>query len=298
MKRFKQSKVVPAGFDPALLQYCQTLLANQPGGHRLGWNDREVFAAFDGCWLTSEFYPVAQPQADGYQAVYMAARLRIHGQFGQTLPADWLFAMNYAESKAVALLKLIRILHLLNHLGRNGRALPLRIDLDPRICHAFSDRIVDFTTQLLQGLGLASSQVLFLLFIDRDTTDVGRALMQRYREHAHQVGLGGFGESPHDLHRLWLLEPDFVCLAPRFIRRAIMYPQVREQLLQLMPQLVEQGYVLGVEEIVCGNMLGIARQMRARFYAGQWVAQQLAANEAPITLTIREPGNTDIALPG
>lgn len=73
---------------------------------------------------------------------------------------------------------------------------------------------------------------------------------------------------------------------------------MREQLLQLMPQLVEQGYVLGVEEIVCGNMLGIARQMGARFYAGQWVAQQLAANEAPITLTIREPGNTDIALPG
>src|SRR5574343_353712 len=112
MKRFKQSKVVPAGFDPALLQYCQTLLANQLGGHRLGWNDREVFAAFDGGWLTSEFFPVAQPQADGYQAVYMAARLRIHGQFGQTLPADWLFAMNYAESKAVALLKLIRIAHL------------------------------------------------------------------------------------------------------------------------------------------------------------------------------------------
>src|SRR5574343_1156925 len=297
MKRFKKRQAMPAGFDPVLVQYCQGLLADLPASYRLGWNDKEVFAAFDGWWLTSEFYPVAQADAEGYQTVYMAARLRIHGQFGQTLPADWLFAMKYAETKAVALLKLIRILHLLNHLGRNGRALPLRIDLDPRICHAFSDRIIDFTTRLLQGLGLASEQVLFLLFIDRDTTDVGRTLMQRYREHAHQVGLGGFGESPHDLHRLWLLEPDFVCLAPRFIRRAIMYPQVREQLLQLMPQLVEQGYVLGVEEIVCGNMLGIARQMGARFYAGQWVSQQLAQDAAPLTLTIREPGNTDIALP-
>lgn len=273
MKRFKKSKAVPAGFDPLLLQYCQGLLADLPASYRLGWNDKEVFAWFDGWWLTSEFFPVAQADADGYHTAYMAARLRIHGQFGQTLPADWLFAMNYAESKAVALLKLIRILHLLNHLGRNDRALPLRIDLDPRICHAFSDRIVDFTTQLLQGLGLASKQVLFLLFIDRDTTDLGRTLMQRYREHAHQVGLGGFGESPHDLQRLWLLEPDFVCLAPRFIRRAIMYPQVRDQLLQLMPQLVEQGFVLGVEEIVCGNMLAIAQQMGARFYAGQWVSQ-------------------------
>lgn len=262
---------MPAGFDPVLVQYCQGLLADLPASYRLGWNDKEVFAAFDGWWLTSEFYPVAQPQADGYQMVYMAARLRIHGQFGQTLPADWLFAMNYAETKAVALLKLIRTLHLLNHLGRNGRALPLRIDLDPRICHAFSDRIIDFTTRLLQGLGLASEQVLFWLFIDRDTTDVGRTLMQRYREHAHQVGLGGFGESPHDLHRLWLLEPDFVCLAPRFIRRGLMYPQVRAQLLQLMPQLVQQGYVLGVEEIVCGTMLAMAQQMGARFYAGHWV---------------------------
>lgn len=267
---------MPAGFDPVLAQYCQGLLADLPASYRLGWNDKEVFAAFDGWWLTSEFYPVAQPQADGYQTVYMAARLRIHGQFGQTLPADWLFAMNYAETKAVALLKLIRILHLLNHLGRNGRALPLRIDLDPRICHAFSDRIIDFTTRLLQGLGLASEQVLFLLFIDRDTTDVGRTLIQRYREHAHQVGLGGFGESPHDLHRLWLLEPDFVCLAPRFIRRGLMYPQVRAQLLQLMPQLVQQGYVLGVEEIVCGTMLAMAQQMGARFYAGQWVTPLMA----------------------
>ena len=267
---------MPAGFDPVLVQYCQGLLADLPASYRLGWNDKEVFAAFDGWWLTSEFYPVAQPQADGYQMVYMAARLRIHGQFGQTLPADWLFAMNYAETKAVALLKLIRTLHLLNHLGRNGRALPLRIDLDPRICHAFSDRIIDFTTRLLQGLGLASEQVLFLLFIDRDTTDVGRTLMQRYREHAHQVGLGGFGESPHDLHRLWLLEPDFVCLAPRFIRRGLMYPQVRAQLLQLMPQLVQQGYVLGVEEIVCGTMLAMAQQMGARFYAGQWVTPLMA----------------------
>ena len=281
MKRFKQYKHFPAGFNPALLLYCQDLLAGLPGITRLGWNEHEVFAWFDGWWLTSEFFPVVQGEGAHCRTVHYAARLRIHGQFGQTLPADWLFAMNYAESKAVGLLKLIRVLHLLNHLGRNGGQLPLRIDLDPRICHAFSDRIVDFTSTLLQGLGLASSQVLFLLFIDRDTTDVGRELMRRYRENAHAVGLGGFGESPHDLHRLWLLEPDFVCLSPRFIRRAIMYPQVREQLLQLMPQLVEQGFALGVEDIVCGNMLDIAQQMGARYYAGQWVTQLGPAAAVP-----------------
>lgn len=276
MKRFKQSRNFPAGFDPALLIFCQDLMQLSSGSMRLGWNEHEVFAWFDGWWLTSEFFPVASCEGDQCRQVHYAARLRIHGQFGQTLPANWLFAMNYAEPKAVSLLKLIRVLHLLNHLGRNGREFALRIDLDPRICHAFSGRIVDFTTELLQGLDLVSKQVLFLLFIDRDTTEHGRELMRRYRENAHQLGLGNFGESQHDLHRLWLLEPDFVCLSPRFIRRAIMYPQVREQLLQLMPQLVEQGFALGVEEIVCGNMLAISQQMGARYYAGPWVTQQLA----------------------
>jgi len=37
-----------------------------------------------------------------------------------------------------------------------------------------------------------------------------------------------------------------------------------------------------VEEIVCGNMLAIAHQMGARFYAGQWVSQQLVKDAAPL----------------
>jgi hypothetical protein len=55
-----------------------------------------------------------------------------------------------------------------------------------------------------------------------------------------------------------------------------MYPQVRDQLLALMPQLVAQGFALGVEEIVCDNMLAMAQQMQARYYAGQLVSQRLA----------------------
>lgn len=275
MKRFKKSRVVPAGFDPELLQYCQTLLARQPNSDPLSWNDREVFAAFDGWWLTSTFFPVAERGEHGYIQSHMAARLRIHSQFGQTLPPDWLFSINYAEAKAVALLKLIRILHLLNHLGRHGRALPLRIDLDARSSHSCSDHIVDFTTELLDGLNLASHQVRFLLCIDRDTTDVDCTLIQPYRDHAYPVGLGNFGESPHDLHRLWRLEPDFFCLSPRLTRRAIMYPQVRQQLLTLMPQLVAQGYRLGIDDIMCGNMLSLAQDMGAHFYAGQSVTPHL-----------------------
>lgn len=276
MKRFKQSKGFPAGFNPQQLRCCQQLLADLPYPAQLHWNEREVFACFDGWWLTSEFFPVASFYDAAPQRAHYAARLRIHGRFGQNLPANWLFALNYGESKTVSLLKLIRVLHLLNHLGRNDVALPLRIDLDPRICHAFSDRIIDFTTALLAQLGLASQHVMFLLFINQPTAELGVALVRRYREQGHLVGLGGFGDSGHDLSRLWRLEPDFVCLSPRFMRRAVMYPQVRDQLLALMPQLVQQGFVLGVEEIVCDNMLAMAQQMQARYYAGQLVSQRLA----------------------
>ncbi len=215
MKRFKQSKGFPAGFNPQQLSACRQLLADLPCPAQLHWNEREVFACFDGWWLTSEFFPVASFCDTAPQRAHYAARLRIHGRFGQSLPADWLFALNYGESKTVSLLKLIRVLHLLNHLGRNDVALPLRIDLDPRICHAFSDRIIDFTTALLAELGLASRQVMFLLFINQPTVELGVALVRRYREQGHLLGLGGFGDSGHDLSRLWRLEPDFVCLSPR-----------------------------------------------------------------------------------
>lgn len=280
MKRFKQSKGFPAGFAPDALLYCQRLLANQPFPTALHWNEHEVFGYFDGWWLSSDFTPQAAEVDGRCQLQHYAARLRIHGQFGQSLPAGWLFAMNYGEHKTVALLQLIRVLHLLNHLGRNGAQWPLRIDLDPRICHAFSERIIRFTADLLAPLQLASQQVLLLLFIDRNTTDAGLDLVRRYRDNGHLVGLGGFGDSSHDLLRLWRLEPDFIALSSRFMRRAVTYPQVRTQLQTLMPQLVEQGFALAVEDIVCANMMDMARQMGASHYAGPHVEAALAT--APV----------------
>ncbi|SMF53929.1 EAL domain-containing protein [Pseudogulbenkiania subflava] len=277
MKRFKQSKNYPAGFSPEQIIHCQALLAAMPCPVRLQWNDQEVFACFDGWWLTSEFSPVLHDAHDTCRLSHHAARLRIHGQFGQSLPADWLFAMNYAEHKTLALLKLIRVLHLLNHLGRNGTEAALRIDLDPRICNAHSERIVDFTVALLLQLGMTPEQVRFLLFIDHRSSAAGKTLVARYREHHHRVGLGGFGEGEDDLQRLWQWEPDDVVLSPRYTRRAIMYPQVRDQLVTLMPQLVEQGFALGVEDIMCGNLLGIARQMQARYLAGSFVSTLMSA---------------------
>ncbi|MBW7569256.1 EAL domain-containing protein [Chromobacterium subtsugae] len=280
MKRFKPAKQLPPGFSPAVLAACQQFLQQEGVEARLQWNEQEVFASFDGWWLSSSFFPQARLRDDRCQLLQYAARLRIFGQFGQALPANWLFAMNYAESKAVALLKLIRTLHLVNHLGRNGRHLPLRIDVDPRICHAYSDRIVDFTARLLEVLEFPARQAPLLLFLNDKTSELGLSLLRRYRQLGHRVGLGDFGECGEDLLRLWRLEPDFLSLAPRFMSRAIMYPQVRDRLLQLVPQLVEQGYALAVEDIVCQNMLGLAQQMGAEHLSGPLLSERLRRQKA------------------
>ncbi|MEQ6289399.1 hypothetical protein ACFPAG_02105 [Vogesella sp. GCM10023246] len=277
MKRFKQARHYPAGFLPAHIEHCQQLLASMPCPVQLQWNEREVFAEFDGWWLTSDFFAVARREGEQCAFSHYAARLRIYGQFGQSIPADWLFAMNYAEPKTLALLKLIRVLHLLNHLGRHGPQQGLRIDLDPRICNAHSERIVDFTAALLAALGMPPSLLRFLLFIDASTASTGQALVTRYRSQQHRVGLGGFGEGAHDLACLWALEPDEVVLAPRYSRRAVIYPLVRQQLLALMPGLVAQGFQLGVDEVSCGKMLALSQAMQARYVAGQLVSSLLPA---------------------
>ncbi|MEO9383703.1 EAL domain-containing protein [Chromobacterium phragmitis] len=275
MKRFKPVKALPAGFAPAMLAACQQLLRQEGVQAKLQWNTQEVFANFDGWWLCSGFIPQARVRDDRCQLLQYAARLRIYGQFGQVLPANWLFAMNYGETKAVALLKLIRVLHVLNHLGRNGRHLPLRIDVDPRICHAYSDRIVDFTSRLLEVLEFPAHQAQMLLFLDERTAELGLSLLRRYRQHGHRLALGDFGAGAQDLLRLWRLEPDGLALAPSFMSRAIMYPRVREQLLALMPQLAEQGFALAVEDIVCDNMLAVARRMRADYCSGPLLSERL-----------------------
>ncbi|POA98801.1 hypothetical protein C2134_09850 [Chromobacterium sinusclupearum] len=275
MKRFKPAKSPPAGFTPAMLAACQQLLQQEGVQARLQWNEQEVFASFDGWWLCSGFIPQTRLRDGRCQLLQYAARLRIFGQFGQTLPANWLFAMNYGEAKAVALLKLIRVLHVINHLGRNGRHLPLRIDVDPRICHAYSDRIVDFTARLLDVLEFPASQAPMLLFLDERTAELGLGLVRRYRQHSHRLGLGDFGAGSQDLLRLWRLEPDMLALAPSFMGRAIMYPKVRDQLLALMPQLAEQGFALAVEEIVCDNMLELALKMGADYCSGPLLSERL-----------------------
>ncbi|UTH73120.1 EAL domain-containing protein [Chromobacterium sp. IIBBL 290-4] len=280
MKRFKPAKQLPNGFSMPLLAACQQFLQQEGVQAKLQWNEQEVFVSFDGWWLTSSFISQARLREGRCQLVQYAARLRIFGQFGQTLPANWLFAMNYGETKAVALLKLIRVLHLINHLGRNGRHLPLRIDVDPRICHAYSDRIVDFTARLLETLEFPASQLPLLLFLDDRTSELGLSLLRRYRQLGHKLGLGDFGETAQDLQRLWRLDTDGVALAPRFTRRAVMYPQVRGQLLELMPQLVAQGFSLAVEEVACSNTLELAQHLGADCLSGPLLSERLKRQKA------------------
>ncbi|QEL54840.1 EAL domain-containing protein [Chromobacterium paludis] len=290
MKRFKPAKALPAGFTPAMLAAGQRLLQAEGVQIKLQWNEQEVFASFDGWWLCSGFIPQARVRDDRCQLLQYAARLRIYGQFGQVLPANWLFAMNYGESKAVALLKLIRVLHVLNHLGRNGRHLPLRIDVDPRLCHAYSDRIVDFTSRLLDALEFPAHQAQMLLLLDERTAELGLSLLRRYRQHGHRLALGDFGAGAQDLLRLWRLEPDGLALAPGFMGRAIMYPRVRDQLLALMPQLARQGFALAVDDIVCDNMLAVARRMQADYGSGPLLSERLKRQRAE-----RELDGYDIA---
>lgn len=242
----------------------------------LRWSGQEVFAEFDGWLLRSDFFAVASRESQHEQFSHYAARLRIHGKFGQSIPAGWLFAMHYAEQKTLALLKTVRVLHLLNHIGRHGADCGLRIDLDPRICHGYSAHIVDFTAELLSALVIPPSLLRFLLFVDWQTLQTGQALVARYRTNRHRIGLGGFGEAPHDLSCLWSLQPDEIVLAARFSQRAVIYPAVREQLLALMPNLVAQGFQLGVDEISCGQMADLARRLQACYLAGTFISEQLA----------------------
>ncbi|TCW31781.1 EAL domain-containing protein [Gulbenkiania mobilis] len=271
MKRFQQGKAPPPGYCSRQIDACQALLAAQACPVRLGWNAAEVFAEFDGWWLTSAFTPVVDRAG---RLAAMAARLHIHGHFGQTLPADWLFALHYAEPETLALLQAVRVLHLLNHRGRHPPGTRVRLDLDPRLCHARSLRIVDFTADVLERLALPASDVDFLLFADASTLDTARALVTRYRALGHGLALGGFGTGAQDLLHLWQTEPDGLVLAPRIMAAAFVYPVVREAVLTLMPQLVAQGYTLGVDDIACGRQLRMARQMGASRYAGPYEGLQ------------------------
>ncbi len=264
------------------------MLASLPFPVELSWNDNEVFGHFDGWWLTTEFHPVADAGAPDTPP-RVAARLKVHGQFGQTLSANWLFAMNFNEHKAISLLKLIRVLHLINHLGRNGPDGGLRIDVDPRLCRSLSTHLIDFTAELLGRLDLAPPLVQFLLYSDDETRDVEPELVARYRAGGHQVGLGQFGNHPDDLLRVWRLEPDFITLSPRHLHRATTYPHWRKPLLQLLPALVEQGYALGVEEISCGKVLELAQSMQARYLSGPWITRLLQETPPAPTASARQP---------
>lgn len=48
------------------------------------------------------------------------------------------------------------------------------------------------------------------------------------------------------------------------------------QLLALMPNLVAQGFQLGVDEISCGQMADLARRLQACYLAGTFISEQLA----------------------
>ena len=282
MKRFKQARNYPAGFLPAHVEHCRQLLAAMPCPVKLQWNEREVFAAFDGWWLCSEFVPLARSQGSSEVFSHYAARLRVYGQFGQPIPAGWLFAMNYAEQKARALLRLIRVLHLLNHVGRHGAGVGLRIDLavgvdpEPNICLAHHECIADFTAGLLAALQMPPSQLHLLLFVERQAIAVGRSLLAACRASQHPVALGGFGTGAHDLLALWALEPDALVLAPSYSRLAVLYPSVRQQLLALLPALVAQGFALGVDEVSCGQMHALARALQASLLSGPLIGERLA----------------------
>lgn len=286
MKRFKQARNYPAGFQPAHIEHCRRLLAAMPCPVTLQWNEREVFAEFDGWWLSSEFFPLARSHDGGEVFSHYAARLRIHGQFGQAIPADWLFAMNYAEQKTLALLRLIRVLHLLNHVGRHGSNTGLRIDLDPRICRAHSEHIVDFTAELLDVLALPAAQLRLLLFVDAATVEAGRSLLARYRALQHPVALGGFGAGANDLLALWTLEPDALVLDPRYSRLAVVYPSVRQQLQVLLPSLLQQGFALGVDEVSCGQMHALARSLQASLLSGPLISERLSPAAQPAAMAL------------
>lgn len=290
MKRFK-----PLPLPADSLQYwqyrrCEALLQQHAVALQLGWNGECWFAGFDDWYLSSEFVPVRAPDG-GLQL--QAAALRIHGSFGQRLPASCLLSLNHQHDKALALRKLIVVLHVLNGLQQFGKGQALRLTLDGYCCCHTQTELARVCSDLLAALQLGQQHLHLLLQLAcHPSGSGGRQLFAEFRAAGFRMGLDHFGAYPDDLARLWRFEPVFFNLAPALLHRALVFPAVSQKLGQLMPQLVAEGFVLGVDQIVCGRLLNLADEMGASLLSGSWleVMADAAANPVPPGRAVRWQG--------
>ncbi len=141
--------------------------------------------------LRVETHRVAPVTAPGQATGYYSA-LRVSTQSGRELAADMLLRLQPSDAAAVAMDRLYRVLHMLNHLGCAREDRDLWVHTSLRHVLAVEGRHGAFFEDVLQRCGLGASRIVLIVpLLPTDDIDFSRLLQacREYRSRGFRLAL-------------------------------------------------------------------------------------------------------------
>lgn len=211
----------------------------------------------------------------GYEAVARAGDVH-----GSAFPVGVLFAVEVSARRCVQLDRLLRTLHALNF---RAAALQGRLHLKVNARHLLGLPSGHglFFAQALSLIGLMPRNVCLEVILDGDGDRMALlAALGGYRAQGFGIALGGFGSGREDLMAAWLLQPDIIKLDPGLMRRALMQPDLRDTLCELVPVLHQHGARVLAGGVDCARQADIARLAGCDFAQGRHFDGVMATNHS------------------
>ncbi len=236
--------------------------------------DERWFARHDDWTFASAFQPLYA--LSGTQAMVGAeALVRVRDRAGSLLPPLMLFAAETSTRRTVYLDRLLRCLHVANFLpAAHRRDGLLFLNVNAQHLVNVSEHHGQFFAAVLDSLAIEPGQVC-LEIVEDAVSDPERLLLavQRYRQLGFAIALDDFGQGASNLERVWLLEPDYVKLDKALMQRALMHPDLRDKLGQLVDILHSYDAQVVAEGIESERQWQIARETGCDFAQGYYLGR-------------------------
>ncbi|WP_189532203.1 EAL domain-containing protein [Paludibacterium paludis] len=260
-----------AGVEPVavVLNPLLTALGFEPSPlvHQAG----RISALHEDWTFSSVFQPVFSLRATDEAPGYMGAEalVRVRDGNGHPIPPPMLFAAETSPRRTVYLDRLLRCLHVANYRQSRMSARMLFLNVNARHLANVSEHHGQFFSTVLEKLGMDPALVC-LEIVEDAVDDPARLLLavQRYRQLGFAIALDDFGQGASNLERVWMLEPDFVKIDKRLMRRALMRPDLRDKLASLVDILHLNEARVIAEGIESEWQLAIAREAGCDFAQG------------------------------
>ena len=234
--------------------------------HALRETQRGLVCNFLGLWLNSAFQPIidatsGKPFAD-------EALLRASTAGDSAVSVLHAFNLADADGKLVEFDRLLRTLHLLNHLNTPLSNELLFLNVHPNVLATVQNHGATFE-HILGFYGVSPSRVVIEIVENavEDERQLIRAV-KNYHDHGYKIAIDDYGSGNSNLLRVFELQPEFVKLDGELIRQAEHKPALQRVIRGLVDMFHDSGAQVVVEGIETQPQLDIARNAGADLLQG------------------------------